>query len=157
MDRKLKIEILSFAYKSNSIPRANLVFDVRFIDNPYWVEELRSLTGLEQKVQDFVLKQNVAQDFLAAFKEIAKVCIIAHIDSLAEKSGKTLELDDVYTIAFGCTGGQHRSVAMVEEAASLINELFPQYAINIYHREINERRNFLSPGDEQVVNTEARR
>src|SRR5579871_16368 len=121
MDKKLKIEILSFAYKSNAIPRANLLFDVRFIDNPYWIEELRSLNGLEQKVQDFVLTQNITQEFLSAFKDIAKICITAHGNDLLGKADKSAELNHEYIIAFGCTGGQHRSVAIVEQAAVLIN------------------------------------
>ena len=157
IDRKLKIEILSFAYKSSSIPKANLLFDVRFIDNPYWVEELKPLTGLDKNVQDFVLKQNAAKDFLAAFKGMIKVCIPAHADSIAQKTGTASELESVYTIAFGCTGGQHRSVSIVEEAALLISQLFPQYVISIWHREIDERRNFSLPGDEQTVNKEASR
>ena len=53
-EQKLKIDIVSFSYKSGSMPKANLLFDVRFIDNPYWVEKLRPLTGLDKNVQDFV-------------------------------------------------------------------------------------------------------
>jgi len=154
MDRDLKIQILSFAYKSNSIPRASLLFDVRFIDNPYWVEDLRPLTGMNKNVQDFVFNQTIAQDFLTVFKEIAKVCIKAHSDSLKGKAERGSDLEDTYTIAFGCTGGQHRSVAMVEEAAALINQLFPRYAIDIWHREIDERRSFFVPGIESVANKE---
>ena len=141
MDSKPKIEILSFAYKSSSIPKANLLFDVRFIENPYWVEELRPLTGLDKNVQDFVLKQSAAKDFLAAFKEMVKVCISAHAVSIAQKIGTASELDNAYTIAFGCTGGQHRSVSIVEEATLLVGQLFPDYEISIWHREIDERRN----------------
>ncbi len=147
MDLKPKIEILSFAYKANSIPRANLLFDVRFLDNPYWVEELKPLTGLDKNVQDFVLKQNPAKDFLAALKPMVQVSIPAYAASLAEKAGTASELDEVYTIAFGCTGGQHRSVAIVEETALLLNQLFPHYAISIWHREIDECRSFSLPSE----------
>ncbi len=92
---------------------------------------------------------------MAALKEMLKVSIPAHAANLAEKAGTASEVDEVYTIAFGCTGGQHRSVSMVEESALLVKQLFPQYAINIWHREMDERRNFSKPGSEQAFNKEA--
>ncbi len=147
MDQKLKIEILSFSYKSNTIPKANMLFDVRFIDNPFWVEELRPLTGLDKNVQDFVLKQSVTMDFLAAFKEMIKICLPMYAASISKKNDTASELEDIYIIAFGCTGGQHRSVAIAEDVARIIGQLFPQCTIKIRHREIGER----------ITNKEARR
>jgi Predicted P-loop-containing kinase len=137
MDKSLKIEIHSFSYKSSAIPKANLLFDVRFIDNPFWIEELRPLTGLHEKVQAFVLKQNSAQSFLGTLKEMIKVIIPLYADSVAAKAGTGSELENIYTIAFGCTGGQHRSVSMAEETAKLIQQLFPQYTIKIRHHELD--------------------
>ncbi len=135
-NRKLKIQVISFAYKSNSPPKANLLFDVRFIDNPFWVEDLRPLNGLDKKVQDFVLKQDVSQQFLSAFKQMVKMIIPLQAASIVAKIGTPSEVETVFTIAFGCTGGWHRSVAVSGEAARLINELFPEYEIEVVHKEI---------------------
>jgi RNase adapter protein RapZ len=152
MDETFKIEILSFSYKSNSVPKANLIFDVRFIDNPYWVEKLRSLTGLDKDVQDFVLKQTVSQDFISAFKEMAKICISAYIANSASKQNS--DSVNIYSIAFGCTGGQHRSVAVGEQAAIVVNQLFPGYTINIWHKDIGARRNFIASDTNEKGNEE---
>src|ERR1700679_1845228 len=62
--RQLTVKLVSFGYKAAPPPLANVVFDVRFLKNPYWVEELRPLTGLDKPVQDYVLEQPLAQDFL---------------------------------------------------------------------------------------------
>ena len=137
-DQKLKIELISFAYKSKTIPHANMLFDVRFIDNPFWIDELRPLTGLDSRVQDFVLKQTATENFLLAFKGMIKMLLPAFAVTKAAKTGTASELEEIYTIAFGCTGGQHRSVVIVEEAARLVGQLFPQCSVNICHREINK-------------------
>src|ERR1700722_15778117 len=102
--QKLKIEIISFAYKSNLPPKANLLFDVRFIDNPFWVEHLRPLTGLDQDVQDFVLNQNAAQSFIKAFADMIKIILPMQAASIAAKVGTPSEVETVFTVAFGCTG-----------------------------------------------------
>ncbi len=152
---KLKIEIISFAYKSNMPPKANLLFDVRFIDNPFWQEHLRPLTGLEKSVQDFVLKQKAACDFICAFGDMIKLILPLQAASIAAKKGTPSEIESVFTIAFGCTGGQHRSVAIAEEAASLINKLFPQYAIKILHREIADEHHIAADMTKSVLNEES--
>jgi len=133
---KLKIQIISFAYKSNSPPKANLLFDVRFIDNPFWVEELRPLNGLDKRVQNFVLNQDVSQKFLNAISQMVKIIIPLQAASIAAKIGTPSEVDAVFTIAFGCTGGWHRSVAIAGEVAKLVNEIFPEYGVDVVHREI---------------------
>src|SRR5580658_2531423 len=61
---ELEVRVISFGYKQGPPPLANVVFDVRFLKNPYWVEELRPLTGRDQPVQDYVLQQPLAQEFL---------------------------------------------------------------------------------------------
>jgi RNase adapter protein RapZ len=152
---QLKIEIISFAYKSNMPPKANLLFDVRFIDNPFWVEHLRPLTGLEKSVQDFVLEQRAAQDFICALKDMIKLIIPMQAASIAAKKGTPSEIESVFTIAFGCTGGQHRSVAVAEESARLINKLFPQYTIRIWHREVDDERHILPITEHKVFNEES--
>ena len=70
--KPLELIITSFGYKKSAPPSANIVFDVRFLQNPYWVEELRPLSGKDQPVQDYVLKQELAQDFLAFLTTMLK-------------------------------------------------------------------------------------
>jgi len=152
---RLKIEIVSFAYKSKELPKANLLFDVRFIDNPFWIEHLRPFNGLDKNVQDFVLKQNVARHFLDAFGEMVKILIPMHAVSMSAKTGTASEMDSVFTIAFGCTGGWHRSVAIAEESARQMAKLFPQYLIKIRHTEIDEDEIAPTTG-KQVINEESR-
>lgn len=155
-NEKLKIEIISFAYKSNLPPKANLLFDVRFIDNPYWVESLRPLTGLDKNVQDFVLNQNATQDFIKAFGEMIRIILPLQAASIAAKIGTPSEVETIFTIAFGCTGGQHRSTAVAEEAARIISNLFPPYTIKIWHREIDDERHILPATGKQITNEESR-
>lgn len=143
-NQTIKIEIVSFAYKSNVPPKANLLFDVRFIDNPYWVEELRLLNGLDQKVQDFVLQQEVSKKFLMALSDMLKIILPLQAASIASKIGTPSEVDCTFTIAFGCTGGWHRSVAIAGEAVNLISKLFPDYAVYLVHREIIASEDKLS-------------
>lgn len=123
-----EVLIISFGYKKDDPPSANVVFDVRFLQNPYWVEELKHLTGKEKPVQDYVLDQPLAQEFL---------------DSLLGMLHKILPCmlgpkHDRYTIALGCTGGQHRSASLVEALGPKLTELFPHYKVTIYHRELDE-------------------
>lgn len=148
---KLKIQIISFAYKSNSPPQANLLFDVRFIDNPFWIEDLKPLNGLDKKVQDFVLEQEVSQKFLKSFTQMVKIIIPLQAASIAAKIGTPSQVETVFTIAFGCTGGWHRSVAISGEAARLISELFPEYAIEVVHREIPSAPTSLATGEPTIT------
>ena len=117
---------MSFGYKQGPPPLANVVFDVRFLKNPYWVEELRPLTGRDQPVQDYVLQQPLAQDFLQSLQ----VLLSKVLPKMAElKVGQ-------FIIALGCTGGQHRSATLVEALAGLLRQKFPQYTVVIAHREL---------------------
>jgi len=126
----LEITVVSFGYKEGPPPVAGMVFDVRFLKNPYWVEELRPMTGLDKPVSDFVLEQVLAADFL---------------DSLLDLFKRTLpqfsQLDVAeLTVAFGCTGGQHRSVALTEALAARLKEAFPQYTVKSAHRELSAKQ-----------------
>jgi RNase adapter protein RapZ len=124
----LQIIITSFGYKEGPPPLANIVFDVRFLKNPYWVEELRPLTGRDNPVQQYVLEQELAQDFL----ETLKVLLAKVLPKMAElKVGK-------FVIAFGCTGGQHRSATLVEKLADELAEAYPAYNIVKQHRELDK-------------------
>ena len=126
--KRLSVTILSFGYKTGSPPVANVVFDVRFLKNPYWVPELRPLTGLDLAVRDYVLGQEAAAEFLDSLLKL-----------LSGLLPRFMELDILeFSIALGCTGGQHRSVALVEELADKLRDIFPSYDIESGHRELGE-------------------
>jgi UPF0042 nucleotide-binding protein len=125
----LSVTIMSFGYKEGAPPLANLVFDVRFLKNPYWVEELRPLTGLDPAVQDYVLGQMLANEFLDS--------VMAMLEKLLPRLIE-LQIGD-FAIAFGCTGGQHRSATLAEALGNRLQERFPEITINRQHRELSER------------------
>jgi len=104
------VTCLAFAYK-NGLPKdATWLVDVRFLDNPYWVEELRPLTGRDQAVAEFVLSQPAAAQLLDRLEATLRWAI-------------PLYQRDEITIAFGCTGGRHRSVVVAEEMARRLSRL----------------------------------
>jgi UPF0042 nucleotide-binding protein len=123
----LEVTVMSFGYKEGAPPTANLVFDVRFLKNPYWIEELKPLTGRDPAVQDYVLQQQVAVDFLKS--------IVHMLDTLLPKL-EEMGISD-FSIAFGCTGGQHRSATMVEALASQLKERYAHLQIHKVHRELD--------------------
>lgn len=125
----LEVTVMSFGYKEGPPPVANLVLDVRFLKNPFWVEELRPLTGRDQAVQEYVLQQEMAESFLKSLMHM--------LDDLLPK----LEAMNIsgFSIAFGCTGGQHRSATMVEVLASELASRFPQFKVLKVHRELDSR------------------
>ncbi len=124
--KTLEVSVISFGYKEGPPPLANMVFDVRFLKNPFWVPELRPLTGLDQPVQDYVLKQPWAMDFLDSLS----VLLNSVLPRFAE-----LELSE-FSIAFGFTGGQHRSADIVEALAERIAVAFPHFQVNRVHRQL---------------------
>jgi RNase adapter protein RapZ len=124
----LAIQLISFGFKYGVPLEADLVFDVRFMQNPYYVEELRQLSGLTDAVRAYVLEQPVAGSFLTFLREFLDFSIPAYV-----AEGKTR-----LTIAVGCTGGYHRSIVMVEEiAAWLRTKGFGPVAV--FHRELDRR------------------
>jgi len=123
---KLAIQLISFGFKFGVPLEADLVFDVRFMQNPYYVEDLRQLSGLTDAVRVFVLEQPAAKDFLEHVKGLLTFSIPAYISE-----GKTR-----LTIALGCTGGYHRSIALAEELAAWLREQdFGPVAV--FHRELD--------------------
>ena len=124
----LKIIITSFGYKQGPPPLANIVWDVRFLKNPYWVEELRPLTGLDHPVQQYVLEQELAQDFLESMKGLLSKILPKMAELKVEK----------FVIALGCTGGQHRSATLVEKLADELTAACPSYRIIKQHRELDK-------------------
>lgn len=100
----LSVKIVSFAFKRGIPPDADLVFDVRFLKNPHFVPELRPLTGLDRKVARYVLKEPEARRFMELAKTLMRFLLPQYI-----AEGKAY-----LTVAIGCTGGRHRSVAITE-------------------------------------------
>ena len=106
-DLDLRVNILSFGYKYGIPVDADLVMDCRFIANPHWIPELRPLTGLDKPVSDNVLASQNVQDFLEKYQSLFETMAV----------GFTQEGRKYLTLAIGCTGGKHRSVAISEELA----------------------------------------
>ncbi|MFM8965827.1 MAG: RNase adapter RapZ [Actinomycetota bacterium] len=109
----LKVNVLSFGYKFGIPADADLVMDCRFIPNPHWQPELRPKSGLDKEVSDAVLNANAVPEFLDRY--------VALFDSIAR--GYLNEGKKFLTLAIGCTGGKHRSVAVAEELAKRLNGL----------------------------------
>jgi RNase adapter protein RapZ len=123
---QLSIQLISFGYKYGIPLEADLVFDVRFMQNPYYVAELRRQSGLTDEVRAFVLNQPLATQFLEFIKRFLAFTIPAYI-----AEGKTR-----LTIGLGCTGGFHRSIVIGEElAAWLRDQDFGPVAV--FHRELD--------------------
>ena len=103
----VSVHIFSFGFKYGTPTDADFVADVRFLPNPYWVPSLRELNGQDKAVSDYVLSSDGATEFLDAYEKALMIAI----------NGYAKEDKHFVTIAVGCTGGQHRSVAMSEALA----------------------------------------
>lgn len=123
----LEISLVSFGNKFGLPLDADMVFDLRFLPNPFWVDELRELVGSDKAVRDFVMSQEESQDFLEKVEAL--------LQSLMEKFVR--EGRRYITVAMGCTGGRHRSVVMVEELASRLEAAGS--LVNVRHRDILRR------------------
>jgi UPF0042 nucleotide-binding protein len=121
----LQLTILSFGFKYGLPADADLVADMRFLPNPFWVPELRDLSGLDRAVSDYVLNQEGASEFLAGYAT-ALAPVLA---------GYQRENKRHATIAIGCTGGKHRSVAVAQKLAGILQEQ-PGVAVSIKHRDL---------------------
>ena len=122
---ELRIDIVTFGFKYGIPLEADLVFDVRFLTNPYWDPELKPLSGLEAKVRDYVLEQPTAMRFLELVTELVDLTGPAY-----RAEGK-----EQLRIALGCTGGYHRSIALAEELARRLGKL-PDVLVSVFHREL---------------------
>ncbi|MBU6451505.1 MAG: hypothetical protein KGS72_06990 [Cyanobacteria bacterium REEB67] len=125
-DGKPQVKVISFGFKKNDLPNANLMLDVRFLKNPYWVEELRPLNGKDERVRNYVMEQDHAKDFVGNLLRLLEQFVPA---LLATKTNHV-------TIAIGCTGGQHRSVAVVEALSQILKRDYPNYHVIVEHREL---------------------
>ena len=123
---RLAIQLISFGFKFGIPLEADLVFDVRFMQNPYYVEELKQLSGLTEAVRSFVLGQPVTERFLAFLHDFLAFAIPAYVGE-----GKTR-----LAIAIGCTGGYHRSIAIAEALAEWLRDE-DLGAVSVFHRELD--------------------
>ena len=121
---KLKANVVSFGFKYGIPVDADFVADMRFLPNPYWVPELRDLTGRDAAVNDFVVSQPGAPAFLDLYAAL--------IDQVAD--GYLVEGKRYVTIAIGCTGGKHRSVAIAENLAARLVKAGVETAV--HHRDL---------------------
>ena len=121
----VQVTIMSFGFKYGLPTDVDLVADTRFLPNPFWIPELRTHTGQDQEVIDFVLAQTGAREFMDRYAAALEPVL----------AGYQRENKRHATIAIGCTGGKHRSVAMASELASLIQN-FPGVAVSVKHRDL---------------------
>lgn len=122
-----RIEVMSFGFKYGLPIDADLVFDVRFLPNPYYKLELRNLTGQDPAVYDYVMDHPESEDFYRHLHDLILPILPSY-----KREGKS-----VLTIAMGCTGGQHRSVAFAERLA---NDLKVNWQVNCSHRDKDRRK-----------------
>ena len=123
---RLTIHIVSFGYRFGIPFDADIVIDVRFIPNPYFVDSLRALSGNDKEVRNFIAEKDETKRFLNKFEELLDFLI-----PLYEEEGKSN-----LTLAVGCTGGRHRSVAVV----NLLKDFFAgsMYSLHVCHRDVDK-------------------
>ncbi len=121
---ELRATVVSFGYKYGLPVDADLVVDVRFLPNPFWIPELRDLTGRDEEVRDYVLGQQEASAFLDRYAAILEII----------GAGYIRESKRYLTLAVGCTGGKHRSVVMAEELAHRLEAIGVR--ASVVHRDL---------------------
>ncbi len=121
----MQISVVSFGFKHGLPPDVDNVFDVRFLPNPHWVEDLRELTGRDEAVRSYVLGSPEAAEFVTRVDDLMSFLLPCYV-----KEGKSY-----MSLAVGCTGGRHRSVALVEELAGRIRQR--GYPAAVFHRDIS--------------------
>ncbi|HEY3009042.1 MAG TPA: RNase adapter RapZ [Micromonosporaceae bacterium] len=122
--RRLRVTVLSFGFKYGLPPDADFVLDARFLPNPFWEPQLRDLTGNDEAVSRFVLGQHGATTFVETYARLINATAPGF-----EREGKRY-----LTVAVGCTGGKHRSVAIAEELARRLRQL--RLSANAQHRDL---------------------
>ncbi|MEA3487398.1 MAG: RNase adapter RapZ [Thermodesulfobacteriota bacterium] len=124
--KKLLINLISFGYRFGLPPDADIVMDVRFLPNPYFVKDLKEYNGNEKAVEKYVMQWDDTEQFLSnLFK------MMTFLTPLYEKEGKSY-----LNIAIGCTGGRHRSVVILNQLAKYFSDR--DYTINVSHRDIDK-------------------
>ncbi len=122
----LQVNVVSFGYKYGLPRDADLVMDVRFLPNPHWVDELRPYNGLDEPVRRYILGQSTTGPFLDRFRELLDLVVPGYVEE-----GKRY-----LTIAIGCTGGRHRSVAITEEVADHLRAK-TDLPVHVDHRDVH--------------------
>ena len=122
----MDVSVFSFGFKHGLPAEADLMIDVRFLPNPFYDPEMRTLTGNDKKVADFVLDNSVTQEFMKAWFRLLDVVMPGYVDE-----GKTS-----LSVAIGCTGGQHRSVAIANATAAYLTDR--GYQVTISHRDLSK-------------------
>ena len=120
------VTVQSFGFKNGSPRDADLIVDVRFLPNPYWIPELRGFRGTDEPVSDYVLSQDAAEPFIENF--------LVMLESMLD--GYRHEGKNFITVGVGCTGGHHRSVAVSEEIVRRLRQR-TDLDVNVLHRDIN--------------------
>lgn len=123
----LSVSVYSFGFKHEPPLDADIVMDVRFLPNPYYLEDLKPLTGLDAPVRDFVMLRDETIDFMKKWKGLLDVVMPGYV-----KEGKQM-----LAIGIGCTGGQHRSVAIAEATGNYLKQ--QGYRVSIAHRDLDKR------------------
>jgi len=123
-ESSLRATVLSFGYKYGLPVDADLVVDCRFLPNPHWIPELRPQNGRDAAVRDYVLSQRGAKEFLDSYTEVLRLLAAGY-----EREGK-----HYVTLAVGCTGGKHRSVAMAEQLGTRLRD--EGIDVQIAHRDL---------------------
>lgn len=118
-----RIEVVSFGFKFGAPIDADVMMDVRFLPNPHYIPELKEQTGLDQAVYDYVMQQAETQAFYEKFMDLIEFCLPHY-----KKEGKSS-----VTVAIGCTGGKHRSIALAERIGKRLKD--DRYIVNISHRD----------------------
>ena len=124
---KMVVQLVSFSYRYGIPSDADMIMDVRFMPNPYFVEGLKDLDGRDSRAKEFVLNKEETKEFLVRFGNLLNFLIPSYL-----REGKTY-----LTIAFGCTGGRHRSVSIVDFLADEIS--FERCIIKKRHRDIEKQ------------------
>ena len=122
----LIVSILSFGFKNGIPADADLVFDVRFLPNPFYIDELKHKTGNDKEVQDYVMEFPEASEFLKKLMDMLDFLIPNYV-----KEGK-----HQLVVAIGCTGGKHRSVTLANELYAKMKD-HGTYGMKLYHRDVN--------------------
>jgi UPF0042 nucleotide-binding protein len=120
------VNIVSFGFKYGDIKDVNFLFDVRFLPNPFYIDQLRPKTGLDNEILNYIFSFSVSNDF---FKNVLDIAVLS-IDNFNKKGRKYI------TLAFGCTGGQHRSVAFAKSLYDCLKE--KGYKTVLVHRDIEK-------------------
>lgn len=122
-----RVEMISFGFKYGLPIDADIVMDVRFLPNPHYITDLRPLTGMDQPVYDYVMSFDETEEFYQRFIGLLQTIMPGYVNE-----GKSS-----LTVAIGCTGGQHRSVALTERVGQALAK---DYKVNITHRDKDKRK-----------------